>query len=146
MKKDQDPLMTRILEYLTIEDIGKTISMSCDIPLRLRLACTDYKKKYTSNLDEKGVSFQEKIAINNLEALNIDKEFVDTNEPLYKAIELGELLHCLQLWGSCEYAKDCWVTRRGFCQKAKETIDNGQGKKTKKNTRKNKDKEQVKEF
>ena len=50
---------------------------------------------------------------------------VDLEEPLYKAMELGEFLYCKAKYKSCEYAKDCWVMRRGYCQKIKETKREG---------------------
>jgi len=116
----QDPLKKRIIEYLSIPGIGKAIKLACDIPLRLRLARTDYSELHLNNMDDTGTSFQEEIASQNLDLLLGENKYISIEEPLYKAIELGELLHCLELWGSCEYAKNCWVTRRGFCQKVKD--------------------------
>lgn len=42
---------------------------------------------------------------------------IDIEEPLYEAEEFGEFLRCLEMYGGCEYAKECWVTRRGFCKR-----------------------------
>ena len=100
-----DPLIIRILSYLDIEKLGEVISLSCDIPLRFRLA---YHSKQVSQID---------IAKNNLKYLNENKRFCSIEEPLYKAIEFGELLRCYKKYGECEFAEDCWVTRKAFCKK-----------------------------
>lgn len=107
--------MTRIRSYLKIKGIGEAVAIACDIPLRLRLA-----KSSDS-------AWQKKTAEEDLNYLNKDKKYCDINEPLYKAIELGELLKCLELYGKCKYAKDCWVTRRGFCELKRQKRIEGKG-------------------
>ena len=127
MHRKKDPLKERILSYLKIKGIGKVISMSCDIPIRRRLARTDTLEN-RRNLDEYEDSIQDKIADNNLYTLMGElgvKKYCDINEPLYKAIELGELLKCLEEYGECKYAKNCWVTRKGFCEKKRQERLNG---------------------
>ena len=100
----KEPLIDRIIKHLKIPGMGKTISIACDIPLRRRLE-------------------QDDIAENNLEYFNKGKKFCDITEPLYKAIELGELLECLERYGECAQAENCWVTRKGWCPRRKNTAE-----------------------
>ena len=67
------------------------------------------------------ILFKEEIAKRDfkyLKALMDKKGHVDSL--VYKAIELGELLKCKEFYGTCQHAKNCWVTRRGWCQQEKD--------------------------
>ena len=101
MKKD--PLMNKILEYLTIIDLPSAIVDSADLIIRMRLgqvnSVANILKKYCK--------------------IGQEGRGVNIEEPLYKAIELGEYLRCYQKFGECKDAKDCWITRKGFCDRWK---------------------------
>lgn len=57
----------------------------------------------------------------------------DIEEPLYKGIELGELLECLKDHPDCLEAKQCWITRKGFCKYREDLYKNKIQKGEKKN-------------
>lgn len=106
----EDPLDVRIKQYLDIKGIGEVILTCADTVIRRYLSSQQY-----------GGDFQSKIVSQNEEYLNsLMKKNGHVNSLVYKVIELGELIKCKEMWGCCEHAKECWVTRRGFCQKQKE--------------------------
>lgn len=106
-----DPLQKRIGEYLKIEGLGDIIIACADNIMRYYMYC------------ESGNEWQKKVAHEDVDFLfkEMNKKG-HVNSLVYKAIELGELLKCKELWGTCPYAKDCWVTRRGFCEKKRVQI------------------------
>lgn len=112
----KDQLTPRILEHLKIKDIGLTITLLADYILRLNL----YQKS--------GDVWQLNIANEDLTQLrkymNGKKGVIYDN--VYKVIELGELVQCLQEKKTCGDAKDCWITRKGFskCRKKFTKITN----------------------
>lgn len=44
-------------------------------------------------------------------------KYIDIEEVLYKALELGEYLKCYEKYGGCIDVKSCWITRKGFCER-----------------------------
>lgn len=113
-----DALKERIDEHLKIKDLGHTIYLLADYVLR-------------SNMFLKtGDDWQFKIAREDLEKLrkymNGKKGVIYDN--VYKAIELGELLMCLEQKGGCKYAKECWITRKGFAECRKQQKRKGRKK------------------
>ena len=101
-----DPLHKRIQEYISIKGIGDIVIECADNIMRHYLYC------------KSGNEWQQETANRSINFLfdEMDKKgHVDSL--VYKAIELGELLKCREMWGTCQYAKDCWVTRRGFCER-----------------------------
>ena len=103
-KKKHDPLNERIVNYLGDPKIAQAMIDSADMLLRMRMgqlnSVADTMKKYCT-IHQEGTG-------------------VDLEEPLYKVIELGELLECRVKYGTCDLAKDCWITRKGFCKRRKE--------------------------
>ena len=97
----KNKIQKRINEIMEIEGIGQALIDSADLIIRMRLGQLNYvadilKKNCTIVQQGRGV---------------------DLEEPLYKAVELGELLKCKEEYGDCEYADNCWITRKGFCEK-----------------------------
>jgi len=115
LNSTRDPLTVRIEEYINIKEIGEVITACADTVMRRYLASPSTKiNKGHYNKDQSDIALcNEKY----LKALMDKKGHV--NSLVYKIIELGELLKCRELWGECEYAKECWVTRRGFCENEK---------------------------
>jgi hypothetical protein len=105
---NKDPLQERIDEYLAIKGISDVIVDCADLVMRTFL----YKKW--------GGKDQGDIAQDDFNRLVKLMKKGHVNSLVYKVIELGELIKCKELWGSCKYAKDCWVTRRGFCKRRDE--------------------------
>ncbi|GEM_PF-2800163 len=103
-----DPLAERISQYMNLKGIGEVVIMCSNYVMRMYL-------------HNKGGDGQEEIAKRDfkyLKALMDKKGHVDSL--VYKAIELGELLKCKEFYGTCQHAKNCWVTRRGWCQQEKD--------------------------
>lgn len=100
MKKKSNKLESKIREYIDIKKIGEAIVDGCDLIIRLRLGqlncVSDILKKYCSLYQE--------------------SKGPDINEPLYKAIELGEYIKCLQEHKDCKFVNECWITRKGYCK------------------------------
>jgi len=98
-RRKWSPLQEKIEEYLTPE-IGVAIRDACDLIIRLRLGqlniVAETLKKYCS--------------------LHQEGKGVDIDEPLYKGVELGEYLMCLEEHPNCLDAKECWITRKGFAK------------------------------
>jgi hypothetical protein len=109
LKGISDPLAKRIKEYENIKDIGEVMTACADYVMRI------YMWKKWDNWDQYDMATE---ILKYLTKLMDKKGHVDSLP--YRVIELGELLKCKEMWGSCEYAKDCWVTRRGFCRKNEE--------------------------
>jgi len=127
--KKRITLADQIKEYLEIPGIGQMITDGCDLILRLRMAQPDiantiiskYIKSKTSN--NKINLFRNPKFSSPLRYLcdEIKVKPVNINEPLYKAIELGEYVKCYQENRMCEDVDQCWITRKGF-SKCKEKI------------------------
>lgn len=102
----KEPLKQRIDDHLNIKNLGLTIFLLADYVLR------------RNEFNKTGNEWQRKIMDEDWKAL---QKFMNGKEGViydnvYKAIELGELLMCLEDKGKCEYAKECWITRKGFAQ------------------------------
>jgi len=113
----------KIKEYLEIKDIGQVIIDGCDLILRLRMQqysiasgilmnyiTAKYKNKNIFKNQQIEDALQNLACVTKLEAISID-------EPLYKAIELGEYIKCYKEFRMCNNVKNCWPTRKGFCEK-----------------------------
>ncbi len=100
---NNDPLQERIDELLKYPGLDQALIHASDLILRLRM----------------GQITKVTAILNTYCTLNTEGQGPDLDEPLYKVIELGELLKCKNQYGTCEYAKDCWITRKGFCKKQK---------------------------
>lgn len=102
-----DKLKSKIDSYLSIPDIGLVIRDAADLIIRMRLGqltiVSDTLKRYCT-LHQEGMG-------------------VDIDEPLYKAVELGEFIRCYQEHGECEHAEDCGVTRKALCKKKEKNND-----------------------
>lgn len=101
-----DPLKQRIDTHLTIKKLGRTIYLLADYILRMNM----YIK--SGNMWQKKIADEDWIGLQ--EFMNGKKGVIYDN--VYKVIELGELLMCLEKKGKCEYAQGCWITRKGFAK------------------------------
>jgi len=102
IKEKADPLETRLKLLLNNKDNIYALRAAADLKIRHELGQEDIIKDVLEVW--KGKHYKDK----------------SIYSPFYNAIKIAELLICKHLWGTCEYAKDCWVTRRGWCQKRKD--------------------------
>jgi len=125
----KDELTPRILEHLKIKDIGHTIVLLADYVLRINMYTKDKNEWQLKQAHEDLVQLQK--------YMNGKKGVICDN--VYKVIELGELIQCLEEKKVCPHAKDCWITRKGFaiCRKKLATITHRVTKTNKITRRKN---------
>ena len=116
-------LSDKIKQYLEIKDIGQVIIDGCELILRLRMqqygiASGILMKYITSKYKNKNIFKNQQIedALQNLACVT-KLEAISIDEPLYKAIELGEYIKCYKEFRMCNNVKNCWPTRKGFCEK-----------------------------
>ena len=116
-------LADKIKQYLEIKDIGQVIVDGCELILRLRMqqygiASGILMKYITSKYKNKNIFKNQQIedALQNLACVT-KLEAISIDEPLYKAIELGEYIKCYKEFRMCNNVKNCWPTRKGFCEK-----------------------------
>jgi len=102
--------MLMCLEQLSIKLNKKTIQ-------RIRLALYELIDVLCDNSDLSYKNRRLHDAINKIDNLTNGYSLaqpISIEEPIYKALELSEYLHCKSKHSSCERALECWVTRRGF--------------------------------